>query len=177
MDLLWGVLKAIFYYLILNLFLAPNIFANEVLKNSASDSWEKAGYINPTIFFLDSYIYSSSDEGEYTHGLELDVVVLRGSGWDKDTIKKRVKHLADIYKQCSLKFINVKLIEIDPLGDRRLDFFPGTVKIGITKKSGVALPIVLLGHILTRVKDFQLLISVHLQMVQQAPPDQFGTMD
>jgi len=124
MDLLWGVLKAIFYCLLLNLCLAPNTFANEVLKNSALDAWKKAGYINPSIFFLDSYIYSSSDEGKYTHGLELDVIVLRGSGWDKDTIKKRVKHLADIYKQCRLKFKNVKLIEIDPLGDRRLDFFP-----------------------------------------------------
>ena len=124
MDLLWGVLKAIFYYLILNLYLAPNTFANEVLKNPVLDTWKKAGYTNPSIFFLDNYIYASSDEGKYTHRLELDVVILRGSGWDKDTIKKRIKHLADIYKQCGLKFKNVKLIEIDPLGDRRLDFFP-----------------------------------------------------
>ena len=124
MDLLWGVSKAIFYYLILNLFWAPNTFANEVLRLASLDTWRKAGYLNPAISFLDSYIYTSSDEEEYTHGLGLDVVVLRGSGWEKDTIKTRVKHLAGIYKQCRLKFKNVKMVEIDPPGDGRLDFFP-----------------------------------------------------
>jgi len=109
MDLLWGIFKAIFYYFILNLYSPPNAFANEVLKNSALDTWEAAGYINPSIFFLDSYIYASSDEVKYTHGLELDIVVLRGSGWDKEAIKKRAKHLADIFKQCRLKFTNAKL--------------------------------------------------------------------
>ncbi len=124
MDLLRGVLKAIFCYLMLNPYLAANVFANEVLEDTVSNSWEKAGYANPSIFFLDSYIYASTDDGKYTHGLELDIVVLRGSGWGKDTIRKRVKHLADIYKQCRLKLKNVQLIEIDPQGDRRLDFFP-----------------------------------------------------
>jgi len=124
MDLLWRFSKTIFYYFTLNLFLAPNTFANEVLKISSVNKWREAGYLNPAISFLDSYIYTSSDEEEYTHGLELDVVVLRGSGWNKDTIKTRVKHLAGIYKQCRLKFKNVQLIEIDPPGDGRLDFFP-----------------------------------------------------
>jgi len=124
MDLLWRVSKAIFYYLILYLFWAPNTFANEVLRLASSDTWRKAGYLNPAISFLDSYIYTSPDEEEYTHGLGLDIVVLRGSGWEKDTIKTRVKHLAGIYKQCRLKFKNVTLVEIDPPGDGRLDFFP-----------------------------------------------------
>jgi hypothetical protein len=130
MDLFWGVLKAISYYLILNLYLTPSTFANEVWRNSALDTWIIAGYSNPSIVSLDGYIYASSDEEQYTHGLELDVVVLRGSGWNNDTIKKRVKHLADIYKQCGLKFKNVKLIEIDPLVDGRLDFFPWYRKNG-----------------------------------------------
>ena len=124
MGLLMGILKAIVYCLILNLYFVPNAFANEVLKKSVLDTWKEAGYLNPSIFFLDSYIYASSDELKYTHGLGLDIVVLRGSGWDKEAIKKRIKHLADIFKQCRLKFTNVKLIEIDPLSDGRLDFFP-----------------------------------------------------
>jgi len=124
MGLFWGSLKSILYCLILNLYFVPNTFANEVLKNSVLDAWKEAGYLNPSISFIDSYIYTSSDEVKYTHGLGLDIVVLRGSGWDKEAIKKRIKHLADIFKQCRLKFTNVKLIEIDPLSDGRLDFFP-----------------------------------------------------
>ena len=124
MESLWRWHRAIIYYLALNLYLAPLAFANEVLEGSVSGAWRNAGYLNPSISTLDSYLYEFSDEEEYTHGLELDIIVLRGSGWDKDTIKRRIKHLAGIYKQCKLKFQNVKLIEIDPLGDRRLDFFP-----------------------------------------------------
>ena len=124
MDLFWRVSKAIFYYLSLTLIWAPTTSANTVLKISSANRWREAGYLHPAISFLDSYLYTTSDEEEYTHGLELDVVVLRGSGWDKDTIKTRVKHLAGIYKQCRLKFKNVKLVEIDPPGDGRLDFFP-----------------------------------------------------
>lgn len=124
MDLLWKVLTVIFYCLTMSLCFSLNAIANEVLNISAFDAWRKAGYLNPSVSYLDSYIYGSSDEKKYTHGLELDIVVLRGSGWNKDTIKKRVKHLADIYEQCKLKFINVKLVEVDPLGEGMLDFFP-----------------------------------------------------
>lgn len=124
MESLWGLYKAIIYTLILNFYPATLIFADEVLKDSVLGTWRSAGYSNPSISTLDSYIYESSAEEKYTHGLELDIIVLRGSGWEKNTIKKRIKHLADIYKQCRLKFNNVKLVEVDPPSDGRLDFFP-----------------------------------------------------
>lgn len=124
MESLWKWHRAIIYCLALNLYLAPLAFANEVLKGSVSGAWRNAGYLNPSISTLDSYLYEFSDEEEYTHGLELDIIVLRGSGWEKDTIKKRIKHLSDIYKQCRVKFNNVKLVEVDPPSDGRLDFFP-----------------------------------------------------
>ena len=124
MDLLRDAYKVFVYYLILNICITPSVLANEILKDSVLNAWKDAGYFNPSISFFDSYLYTSSDEGEFTHGLELDVVVLRGSGWDKDTIKKRVKLLAGIYKQCRLKFEHVKLVELDPPSDGRLDFFP-----------------------------------------------------
>lgn len=92
-------------------------------------AWRNAGFLNPSISILDSCLYEYSDHEEYTHGLELDIIVLRGSGWKKDTIKKRIKHLVDIYKQCELKFNNVKLVEVDPPSNGRLDFFLGIKRV------------------------------------------------
>ncbi len=110
-------IKSILFILVaVNLLSIVNVF-------SAHKQWEKVGYSKPKISDITDQLYGMSRRYGYTHRLELDVVMIRGCGWDKNTIIKRLIHLADIFKQCRIKFEDVDLIEIDP-PNGRLDFFP-----------------------------------------------------
>ena len=106
----------LFILIAVNLLSIVNVF-------SSHKQWEKAGYSKPKTSNITNQLYEISGRYEYTHGLELDVITLRGCGWDKSTIIKRLIHLADIYKQCRIKFEHVDFIEIVP-PNGRLDFFP-----------------------------------------------------
>ncbi len=90
---------------------------------SAHKQWEEVGYSKPQLLNITNQLYEINDHYEFTQGLELDVIMIRGCGWDKNTIIKRLIHLADIYKQSRIKFEQVDFIEIDPPAGR-LDFFP-----------------------------------------------------
>jgi hypothetical protein len=78
--------------------------------------WAQAGYGNPKITKMDLY---AGDKHRYTHETDLDIVVVRGSGWTKEIIQERYKKVVKIYRQCNLKFSNMRVIEVDPPLDTR----------------------------------------------------------
>ncbi len=72
--------------------------------------WVQAGFGNPKITKMDLY---SGDRHRYTHEADLDIVVVRGSGWTKEIIEERYKKVVTIFRQCDLKFSNMRMIEVD----------------------------------------------------------------
>ena len=102
--------------------IAVNLFS-AARAPPAQNEWVKAGYTASPVSNIADRLYGLPNGAGYTHGLDLDVIMLKGSGWEKNTIFARLTRLADIFKQCEIKFENVYFVGIDP-PDGRLDFFP-----------------------------------------------------
>jgi hypothetical protein len=95
--------------------------------HSSEAGWVQAGFGNPKITKLDLYV---GDGHRYTHETDLDIVLLRGSGWTMEIIEKRYRKVVNIYRQCNLKFSNMRVIEVDapfeikpPLPPRPIETF------------------------------------------------------
>lgn len=73
--------------------------------------WISAGYKNPSITKLE--LYYNTKEDKFSHKLNLDLLMVRGSGWTKEKLISRYTEVARVYSQCEIKFDEVRLIEVD----------------------------------------------------------------
>jgi hypothetical protein len=100
-------------------------------------TWEVAGLHSPS--FKDIPLRQINQK-EITHVFDLDIVVLRGSGWDTETIEQRYLKVAEIFAQCGIGIPQAKVIEVDP-PDNQLDFSKEEIsKVG--RRSGEAYSLV-----------------------------------
>ncbi|MBT7608925.1 MAG: hypothetical protein HN576_04165 [Bacteriovoracaceae bacterium] len=74
--------------------------------------WELNGFYNP--YFKNIDLYSASDNTQYTHSVQVDLIMIRGSGWDEETIIERYRKAAEIYKQCGIKLTPARFISVTP---------------------------------------------------------------
>ncbi|WJJ96525.1 hypothetical protein [Algibacter luteus] len=88
------------------------INAQEKNTSNEEKKWIDAGYKNAQISNLNfNKFYTDTDSDNFTHDMDLILVNLRGSGWDKELIIKTIQKTAEVYEQCGIKIKNVKYIE------------------------------------------------------------------
>lgn len=73
--------------------------------------------------FSDMYS-SDQDLSIFKYRMDLDVVILSGSGWNLKSIKERLIHMGETFKACKIKFENIYLIKIRPKISGQLDYYP-----------------------------------------------------
>lgn len=72
--------------------------------------WEKAGFVNPQIEYIDSSHFYRNSKRSFSHRFDLTVVMFRESEWRKKVILKRLKRVADIYAQCGIRIGSLKFV-------------------------------------------------------------------
>lgn len=81
----------------------------------SADAWHQAGFRNVTV---DAYpvesLYGQVKPTQFTHGMDLTLVLFRGTGWDKSEIQSRYGRVAQIYAQCGVKISRLNYVEADP---------------------------------------------------------------
>lgn len=94
--------------------LYPTCPTSEAELINEEQLWEAKGYFNTNISYLSVEDYYPEHSGVYTHKLDLTLVNLRGSGFNKSLIEDRIKRVAKIYRQCGIKITEAKIVESDP---------------------------------------------------------------
>jgi hypothetical protein len=96
--------------------------------------WRAAGFKDPEVRLIDIGKFYRSDE-TFTHGFDLTLVLLRGSGWTKKTVVRRLQKLARIYAPYRIKIGVAKLV-IAGSPNGMIDFLrPGTGDIDIARRT------------------------------------------
>jgi hypothetical protein len=86
---------------LLVLVLALSVRASEVEKERTL--WEKAGFTNPRIEYIDTERFYTNTHPSFTHHFDLTVVIFRDTDWRKKVVLKRLKKVADTYAQCGIR--------------------------------------------------------------------------
>jgi hypothetical protein len=96
--------------------------------------WQAAGFKDPEVRLIDTGKFYRVGE-TFTHKFDLTLVLLRGSGWTKKAVVRRLQKLARIYAPYRIKIGLVKLVTADsPNG--MIDFLrPGSGDIDIALKT------------------------------------------
>ena len=87
-----------------------HINAQEIKPTIEEKEWIEKGYKNAKISNFNIKEFYDGNE-EFTHSIDLTLVNLKRSGWDKELIKKTIKKVADVYQQCGIKIGSVKYVE------------------------------------------------------------------
>lgn len=85
------------------------------------DEWHANGFenIEEALVLFDEDDYGT---GQMTHEIDIESVVLRGSGWDAESVKERYAKVVEIYAGCGIRINQVKITTVDnPHPDPRVD--------------------------------------------------------
>jgi len=104
-----------------------------IQANGSSDErkWILAGYKNPSISEIN--LYQNVIKTKFSYKLDLDLLVVRHSGWTKEKLIDRYKEVAKVYSQCEIKFDKVRIIEVDAPDGVQI-FSHGSVSKSSTKQ-------------------------------------------
>ncbi len=82
-------------------------------NNQKTARWSNAGFANPKITAVKTKKFYRGGNYRFTHSFDLTLVMLRGTGWSKSSILKRIKKTALIYAQYGLRIDRLELVIAD----------------------------------------------------------------
>ena len=89
-----------------------NTYAQKTKPTLEEEKWIEKGYKNTKITNFNINVFYYGNE-KFTYAMDLILVNLRGSGWDKQNIKKTISKVAEVYLQCGIKIGSAKYVEAD----------------------------------------------------------------
>ncbi len=104
--------------------LAPH---GRICAQTEKSTWAAAGFGKPKIETVDvqKLLRKGKEQFSYSHGLDLTLVVFRGTEWTKKLVLKRLIKVARTFARCGVKLRRVKLVIANAPGNT-IDFLrPG----------------------------------------------------